>query len=133
LENNKKKYAYWMKPSMVEEIEASLELADVKSKSEFVCQAVSFYLGYLNQNKSVNYLAPLLMNAMKSEIRSSTKFICETLFKLAVEQAINSNYLANLCEADAETAERLREACARTVAENNGILTMEDAARWQNG
>ena len=118
---------------MVEEIEASLELADVKSKSEFVCQAVSFYLGYLNQNKSVNYLAPLLMNAMKSEIRSSTKFICETLFKLAVEQAINSNYLANLCEADAETAERLREACARTVAENNGILTMEDAARWQNG
>lgn len=74
-----------------------------------------------------------MMNAMKSEIRSSTKFICETLFKLAVEQAINSNYLANLCEADAETAERLREACARTVAENNGILTMEDAARWQNG
>ena len=42
MENNKKKYAYWMKPSMVEEIEASLELANVKSKSEFVCQAVSF-------------------------------------------------------------------------------------------
>lgn len=37
MENNKKKYAYWMKPSMVEEIENALELADVKSKSEFVC------------------------------------------------------------------------------------------------
>ena len=119
MENNKKKYAYWMKPSLVAEIENALELADVKSKSEFVCQAVSFYLGYLNQNKSVNYLAPLLVSAMKSEIRSSTKLICETLYKLAVEQAVSGNILAAISDISITDVEALRESCEKTVAENN--------------
>lgn len=129
MEDNKKKYAYWMKPSMVEEIEASLELADVKSKSEFVCQAVSFYLGYLNQNKSVNYLAPLLMNAMKSEIRSSTKYICETLFNVAVETAINSQLTALNNNYGLKFIPQLREQCEIEVAESNGVLSVERAAK----
>ena len=38
MEENKKKYAYWMKPSMVAEIEASLDLANVKSKCRKIYQ-----------------------------------------------------------------------------------------------
>jgi hypothetical protein len=133
LEENKKKYAYWMRPSMVAEIEASLGLANVKSKGEFVCQAVAFYLGYLNQSKSVNYLSPLLVSAMKSEVRSSTKFICETLFKLAVEQGIVSNLLAAGYGYTEDDVERLRDFCAEEVAQTNGIITAEAAARFQNG
>lgn len=131
MEENKKKYAYWMKPSMVAEIEASLELANVRSKGEFVCQAVAFYLGYLNQSKSVNYLSPLLVSAMKSEIRSSTKFICETLFKLAVEQAVSSNLIAAEFDFDPASVSKLREGCADFVAETNGILKTEEAYKWQ--
>lgn len=41
---NKKKYAYWMYPSMVKEIEKSLDMANATSKSDFVCQAVNFYI-----------------------------------------------------------------------------------------
>lgn len=131
MDDNKKKYAYWMKPSMVAEIEASLDLANVKSKGEFVCQAVDFYLGYLNHKKTVNYLSPLLLSAMKSELRSSVKFLGEMLFKLAVEQAVSSNLFAAQFEYDPEEVERLRKACADTVAEINGILTAEDAHKWQ--
>lgn len=131
MEENKKKYAYWMKPSMVAEIEASLELANVRSKGEFVCQAVAFYLGYLNQSKSVNYLSPLLVSAMKSELRSSTKFICETLFKLAVEQAVSSNLIAAEFDFDPASVSKLREGCADFVAETNGILKTEEAYKWQ--
>ena len=131
MEENKKKYAYWMKPSMVAEIEASLELANVRSKGEFVCRAVAFYLGYLNQSKSVNYLSPLLVSAMKSEIRSSTKFICETLFKLAVEQAVSSNLIAAEFDFDPASVSKLREGCADFVAETNGILKTEEAYKWQ--
>ena len=131
MEENKKKYAYWMKPSMVAEIEASLELANVRSKGEFVCQAVAFYLGYLNQSKSVNYLSPLLVSAMKSELRSSTKFICETLFKLAVEQAVSSNLIAAEFDFDPASVSKLREGCADFVAETKGILKTEEAYKWQ--
>ena len=46
---NKKKYAYWMKPSTVEEIEKMMPYADADSKSEFVNKAVEFYIGYIRQ------------------------------------------------------------------------------------
>ena len=36
-------------------------------------------------------------------------------------------------ETDAETLGLLRSACEKTVAQTNGILTAEAAARWQNG
>lgn len=130
---NKKKYAFWMRPSMVADIEDALKKANADSKSEFVCQAVSFYLGYLYQEKTVNYLSPLLVSTMKSEVRSSTKFICETLFKLAVEQAINSNLVAAERGISDYMLEQLRNSCEQAVAESNGILTAEDAQRWQRG
>lgn len=49
MSENKKKYAYWMKPSMVDEITEMLDEANATSKSDFVCQAVNFYIGYLHQ------------------------------------------------------------------------------------
>jgi metal-responsive CopG/Arc/MetJ family transcriptional regulator len=55
MSENKKKYAYWMKPSMVEEITEMLDTANATSKSDFVCQAVQFYIGYLHQKKCIDY------------------------------------------------------------------------------
>lgn len=53
MSENKKKYAYWMKPSMVEEITEMLDTANATSKSDFVCQAVQFYIGYLHKKNAL--------------------------------------------------------------------------------
>lgn len=53
MSENKKKYAYWMKPSMVEEMTEMLDTANATSKSDFVCQAVNFYIGYLHQQNAL--------------------------------------------------------------------------------
>ena len=71
MSENKKKYAYWMKPSMVEEITEMLDTANATSKSDFVCQAVNFYIGYLHQQKCIDYLSPILAQTIKSEIETS--------------------------------------------------------------
>ena len=42
MDDKKRKFAFWMRPSMVAEMERMLEAADVRSKSEFVCTAVQF-------------------------------------------------------------------------------------------
>lgn len=44
MEDKNKKYAYWMRPSMVEDM---LHEANATSKSEFVCGAVELYIAYL--------------------------------------------------------------------------------------
>ena len=130
---NKKKYAYWMRPSMVAEIEEMIPEANSKSKSDFVCKAVDFYIGYLRQQKNINYLAPVLARSIKNEVRSVEKNICEMLFKLAVEQAINSNLIAAEYDIDSNLLDQLRDSCAKAVAETNGLITFEDAYDWQKG
>ena len=94
MSKNKKKYAYWMKPSMVEEMTEMLDTANATSKSDFVCQAVNFYIGYLHQQKCIDYLSPILAQTIKSEIESVEKNISEMLFKVAVEQAKLSNVIS---------------------------------------
>lgn len=128
---NKKKYAYWMRPSMVAEIEKMMPEANATSKSDFVCKAVYFYIGYLKQQKNINYLAPVLARSIKNEVRSVEKNICEMLFKIAVEQAINSNLIAAEYDIDSNLLDELRDSCAKVVAETNGLITFEDAYDWQ--
>lgn len=133
MSEKKQKYAYWMRPSMVAEIEEMLVAANATSKGDFVCKAVEFYIGYLRQQKNINFLAPMLAGAIKSEVRSLGKDVCEMLFKLAVEMGINSNITAAVNDIGDESLENLRCNVAQEIARVNGILTFEDADKWQNG
>ena len=127
------KYAYWMTPSMVAEITKMMPEANATSKTDFVRKAVAFYIGYIRQQKNINYLAPMLAGAIKSEVRSIGKDVCEMLFKLAVEMGINSNITAAVNDIEDESLENIRRNVAQEIARVNGILTFEDANEWQNG
>ena len=127
------KYAYWMTPSMVAEITKMMPEANATSKTDFVRKAVEFYIGYLRQQKNINYLAPMLAGAIKSEVRSLGRDVCEMLFKLAVEIGINSNITAAVNDIEDESLENIRRNVAQEIARVNGILTFEDANEWQNG
>lgn len=127
------KYAYWMTPSMVAEITKMMPEANATSKTDFVRKAVAFYIGYLRQQKNINYLAPMLAGAIKSEVRSLGRDVCEMLFKLAVEMGINSNITAAVNDIEDESLENIRRNVAQEIARVNGILTFEDANEWQNG
>ena len=127
MSENKKKYAYWMKPSMVEEITEMLDTANATSKSDFVCQAVQFYIGYLHQKKCIDYLSPILAQTIKSEIES----VEEMLFKVAVEQAKLSNVISATNQIDKVSLSALNNLCAEEVARNNGIITFEKAYEFQ--
>ena len=48
MDDKKQKYAYWLRTSQVSEMESMLDEANAKSKSDFVTQAIKFYIGYLH-------------------------------------------------------------------------------------
>lgn len=133
MEDKKKKCAYWMRPSMVEEMEDMLHEANAASKSEFVCRAVEFYIAYLRQNKSLEFLSPLLAQTIKAEVESVEHHLSEMMFKIAVEQSIQNNLTAAFNEVDEDTMARLRNTCANEVARLNGVVEFEDAYAWQKG
>ena len=132
MKETKNKYAIYLYPSLVEEIDTLMNDANTSSRSEFFSDAVRFYIGYLRQCKNVDYLAPIIAQTIKEEIRSTEKNISQILFKLAVESAMLSELQAIQVRATPDQMEQLRRMCSRIVGENNGIITFEKAYDHQH-
>ena len=110
-----------------------MDQANAKSQSEFVSDAIRFYIGYLQQGKNVDYLAPIIAQTIQEEIRNTEENISQILFKLAVESAMLAELQATQIRVNDEQMEQLRRMCSRIVAENNGIITLEKAIKHQQG
>ena len=132
LRETKSKYSFYLYPSQMEEIKNLMDQANAKSQSEFVSDAIRFYIGYLQQGKNVDYLAPIIAQAIKEEIRSTEKNISQILFKLAVESAMISEIQATQINLTPKQMEDLRRMCSGIVAKNNGIITFESAYELQH-
>lgn len=132
LKETKNKYAIYLYPSLVEEMKAMMKDANADSKSEFVSNALRFYIGYLKQGKNVDYLAPIIVQTIKEEIRSTEKNISQILFKVAVESAMLAQIQAFQIQLTPTQMEDLRRMCSQIVAKNNGIITFEDAYAHQH-
>ncbi len=126
------KTAIRFEPELKAEIQNMMGEANATSMADFVRQATEFYIAYLRQKKSIDFLAPLLAQTIKNEIESVERNVSQMIYKLAVEQAISNNILACYNGLNDETVRELREMCSRDVAENNGIITFEEAMKFQN-
>ena len=123
MKENKKKWAYWMTPSMVDEIQKMVDEDYAKSKSFFVCDAVEFYMNYLKTKENLDFISPLLAKAVRNELSSFEKNVCEMLFKVAVENAKQSYLLASINDFTDEDYERIQKICCQEVAFTNGVVT----------
>ncbi len=126
------KTAIRFEPELKAEIQNMMGEANATSMADFVRQATEFYIAYLRQKKSIDFLAPLLAQTIKNEIESVERNVSQMIYKLAVEQAISNNILACYNGVSDETVRELREMCSKDVAENNGIITFEEAMKFQN-
>ena len=133
MSESKQKYAFWLEPSLVSEMENMLTEANATSKSDFVRQAIKFYMAFLRQGKSIKFLSPLLAQAIKNQVESVEQNISGVIFKLAVEQGKIANMIASEYDIPDENMEQLHKSCANRVAETNGIITFDDAYEFQHG
>ena len=122
----KQRYSYWQRPSQVQKMKNAMPLSNCTSKSDFVCTAIDFYIGYLYQQESLDYLSPVINRSIKSVIGGVEKNISDMLFKLSVETGMATRIVGNSFEISDELLIDLREFISKTVAENNGVLKLED-------
>ena len=64
--NDKIKKAFWITEDMDREIDAHLKLDNCSSRSEFVMNALKFYVGYLN-TKNASAFLPEALSATLTE------------------------------------------------------------------
>ena len=73
----------------------------------------------------------MMLESMKGIVKNSENRLARLLFKIAVEMAKLESMLAAINDMDEATMRRLHIRCVNEVKKINGILTMEDAVRYQ--
>ena len=127
----KRKFALWIRPSLLEEVDSLYKSDNCASRSEFMEKALRFYMGYLSSQENQDYLAHVIPSTVKGIVDESSNRMGRLLFKLAVEQAVLSNILAAVCEVDHQELERLRNQCIQQIRKTNGLLSFDKALSWQ--
>ena len=124
---NKVKFALWAYPETLKDVAVHYKNDNCKSQSEFIEKAIKFYIGYLDEEKSVNYISPMITETVKATI----KRLARLLFKVAVELGKLSHMTAAINDVDDETLKSLHAMCVNEVRKINGIIDYEDAVEYQ--
>ena len=127
----KRKFALWIRPSLLEEVDSLYKSDNCASRSEFMEKALRFYMGYLSSQKNQDYLAHVIPATVKGIVDESSNRMGRLFFKMAVELAVIENILAAVCEVDQQELKRLRGQCVEEIKRTNGMISFEQALQWQ--
>jgi len=132
LPKDKEKFALWVRPTTMQGVRENYREDNCRSQSEFIENAILFYLGYLTADKPKSFLPSMFLSTMKGIVAESDNRTSGLLFKIAVELAILQNLIAATNEVDELTMTKLRGECIKEVKRTHGIFTMEKAMDWQS-
>lgn len=128
---NKVKFPLWVYPETMKDVEVHYKNDNCKSQSEFIEKAIKFYIGYLDEEKSVNYISPMITETVKVQIKGTEQRLSRLIFKVAVELGKLSHMTAAINDVDDETLRNLHAMCVTEVRKINGIIDYEDAVEYQ--
>lgn len=95
---NKVKFPLWAYPQTLKDVEVHYKNDNCKSQNEFIEKAIKFYIGYLDEEKSVSYISPMITETVKAQIKGTEQRLAHLLFKVAVELGKLSHLTATVDE-----------------------------------
>lgn len=121
----------YMEKEILDLADSLLGVANVRSRNEFVSEALRFYIGYLHAGKAENYLLQSLSSVMTGAVQDSENRLARMDFKLAVELSKLSQIIAYTHDVDEADLKKLHAKCVDEVRRINGTVTFEEAYRYQ--
>ena len=131
-EKGKVRKGFYIEEDILEQIDSLLQQADVKSRNEFLNQALKFYIGYLTSEKIENYMLSTISSVMHATVKDSENRMARAMFKLAVETSKLSHVIAYSHGVEEEALRKLQVRCVDEVKRINGAVKFEDAYVFQN-
>ena len=99
--NSKIKKAFWITEDMDREIDAHLKQDNCSSRSEFVINALKFYVGFLNTKNASAFLPEVLSTTLTGMLDGFAGRISSLLFK----QGVDINLMAQIIAYDTDIDE----------------------------
>ena len=130
-ENSKIKKGFWLYEDLDEKIDIYLRLDNCSSRSEFVEQALRFYIGYLNTKNAGAFLPEALSAMMTGTLDYYAGRIGSLLFKQGVDLNVLGQIIAYDTDIDEGEYQRLRGKAIRDMKHTNGRISFKDALDFQ--
>ena len=124
--------AFYVEEELLGQVDALLPQVDVRSRNEFVNQALRFYIGYLTSEKIENYMLTTISSVMHATVKDSENRMARAMYKLAVETSKLSHVIAYSHGVDEQVLRKLQAKCAEEVKRINGAVKFEEAYEYQN-
>lgn len=125
--NEKIRKGFYINEDLLNQVDALLQKADVRSRNEFLNQALKFYIGYLTSEKIENYMLTTISSVMHSTVKDSENRLARAMYKLAVETSKLSHVIAYSHGVDEEALKKLQGKCAEEVKRINGAVNFVNA------
>ena len=129
----KQRCTVWLTKEAVLKSDAGMVQEELPTRSDYIEQAIHFYAGHLAMEHNTDYIARAIHESVSGTVKTSENRLARLLFKIAVEMAKLEQMLATINEMDEETLRRLHIRCVNDVKKINGIISMEDAVKFQRG
>lgn len=132
MSDGKIRKGFYIEEELLEQADSLLETANVKSRNEFLNQALKFYIGYLTSAKIENYMLSTISSVMHSTVKDSENRMARAMFKMAVEISKLSHVIAYSQGVDEDTMRKLQAKCIDEVKRLNGTVDFEVAYEYQH-
>lgn len=109
----------------------AIRKTSARSRSEFVSEALEFYIAWLHSEETSRVLTPALESVISGRIGDTENRIARVLFKQSVELAMLMHVVAATHSVRPEDLEALRKMCVGEVSKVNGKFHFDDAVRMQ--
>ena len=131
--NNSSRIGVYIGDDLLARCDAAMKKTNADSRSEFIRDALEYYIAVINMKENSRVLTPALESVIGSKIALTEDRINRIMFKLGVEVAMMNNILAATHNIDADNMDSLRQYCTEEVATIGGKYKFEDAVKYQQG
>ncbi len=122
-----------MERDLLRRVDEAMGKTSARSRSEFISDALEFYIAWLHSEETGKVLTPALESVISGRIGDTENRIARVLFKQSVELAMLMHVVAATHSIRPEDMESLRKMCVGEVSKINGKFHFDDAVKLQKG
>ena len=121
----------YIEKELLSRVDAAVGKTEARSRSEFISNALEFYIAWLHSQETSKVLTPALESVIGARIADTENRIARVLFKQSVELAMLMNVVAATHSIRSEDLDSLRKMCVGEVSKINGKFHFDDAIKLQ--
>jgi len=128
----KQRYNFRVNSETLDIVKKWYQADNCENYNEFIEKAIQFYGGYIAAQQNENYYPQVFISTVKSALKDTEYQLNKQLFRVAVELSIIKNILATNEGITSISLSKLQGKCVEEVKRINGVLSTEEAIKWQS-